>query len=57
MKKSYLFDFGKLNFWKSMFYKAFTIKFSIVNASDLQVFRPQKSKNVNLFFLNQCFSL
>ena len=57
MKKSYLFDFGKLIFWKSMFYKAFTIELSIVNASDLQVVRPQKSKNVNLFFLNQCFSL
>ena len=57
MKKSYLFDFGKLNFWKSMFYKAFTIEFPIVNASDLQVFCPLESKNIDLFFLNQCFSL
>ena len=50
MKKSYLFDFGKLNFRKIMFYKAFTIEFSIVNASDLQVFRPQKLKKMEIYY-------
>ena len=44
MKKYYLFDFGKLNSWKSMFYNAFTIEFPIVNASDLQVLHPLNQK-------------